>query len=1015
MKKGILSRFIKPKSERDFKRHRETVEEINRHAESFAGLAEADFSAKTEEFKKRFADGETLDEILPEAYGLVKAACGLLVGQSWDVCGIEVKWEMVPYDVQLVGGIVLNQGGIAEMATGEGKTLVATMPLYLKALAGEGVHLITVNDYLARRDAQWMGRLYELLDMNVACIQNDDSNQQRKDAYQADITYGTNNEFGFDYLRDNMKTRAEDKVQRRHYFAIVDEVDSVLIDEARTPLIISGPVTASRSSELFATLRPEVERVVSLQDRLINDLLSQAEKKLDNEDDQDEVGRALLKVSRGDPKNTRFLKLKKERGIERLINRVEADFMRDKKLHLLDEELYFAVDEKANAINLTDKGRDALAPQDRDQFVLPDMSEEIMRIEDDPSRDSRERMKAKDELHRRYAEKSDAIHNFNQLLKAYTLFEKDVEYVVQEDRVIIVDEFTGRLMPGRRFSDGLHQALEAKEKVKIEGETQTLATITLQNYFRMYEKLAGMTGTAVTEAAEFNKIYKLDVAEIPTNEAVRRPDYDDRIYRTKREKYNAIVDEIARLHESDLPVLVGTVTVEVSELISRLLKRRGIRHSVLNAKYHQKEAVIVDNAGRAGSVTIATNMAGRVTDIKLDPAVMRCDECGIYSGKTTWQTREGDTVNPSECEQDVPCGLHILGTERHEARRIDRQLRGRAGRQGDPGASLFFLSLEDDLMRLFGGSGRISSLMDRLGLEEGEVITHGLVTKAISRAQQKVENYNFEIRKRLIDYDDVMNRQREVIYARRDEIILADDLKSIIKEMIKDVVQDKVAEHINPSDHPEDWPVSDLLADLESSFMHGFPEMDVDVSKLREEDVIDYARERAFEALEARERFLAEELGSDDVVREFEKYVLLQTIDEQWMDHLHELDYLKEGIHFRAYAQKDPLVEYKKEAFELFSELNATIDSNALHAFFHARIAARERSRHDLSSARAIHGESDVYAMQRSSMAASPATEQALKQPAPTRPVTRDGSKVGRNDPCPCGSGKKYKKCHGAA
>ncbi|MFQ5510359.1 MAG: preprotein translocase subunit SecA, partial [Candidatus Krumholzibacteriia bacterium] len=881
--------------------------------------------------------------------------------------------------------------------------------------AGKGVHLITVNDYLARRDAQWMGRLYSLLGLSIGCIQNDDSNEQRKEAYCKDITYGTNNEFGFDYLRDNMKTRVEAKVQRPHFYAIVDEVDSVLIDEARTPLIISGPVTASRSSELFAALRPEVERVVSLQDRLINSLLSQAEKKLHNDEEEDEVGRALLKVSRGDPKNTRFLKIKKEPGMDRLIARVEADFMRDKKLHLLDEELYYAVDEKGNTINLTDKGRNALNPDDRDQFVLPDMSEEVKRIEDDASLDARERIKAKDQLHRRYAEKSDAIHNFNQLLKAYTLFERDVEYVVQDDRVIIVDEFTGRLMPGRRFSDGLHQALEAKERVKIEGETQTLATITLQNYFRMYEKLAGMTGTAVTEAAEFHKIYTLGVAEIPTNEPVRRMDYDDRIYRTKREKYNAIVDEIARLNEKRLPVLVGTVTVEVSELISRLLKRRGIGHNVLNAKYHQQEAGIVSNAGKAGAVTIATNMAGRGTDIKLEPSVVRCDECGIHSGRTEWKTRNGETVNPAECAQDVPCGLHIIGTERHEARRIDRQLRGRAGRQGDPGASLFFLSLEDDLMRLFGGSGRISSLMDRIGLEEGEVITHRLVTRAISRAQQKVENYNFEIRKRLIDYDDVMNRQREAIYARRDEIIEAEEVKDIIKEMIDDVVLDKVTQYINPAQHPEEWPVADLLADLGSSFMHAFPPLEGDIEKVGEDDITEHARRHALEALETRERFLDEELGSPDVVREFEKYVLLQTIDEQWMDHLHELDYLKEGIHFRAYAQKDPLVEYKKEAFALFSELNASIDSNALHAFFHARIAARERTRHDLASARAIHRESDVYAMQKSSMGASQATDQALKQPAPTRPVVRGAEKVGRNDPCPCGSGKKYKKCCGAA
>ncbi|MEJ2722074.1 MAG: preprotein translocase subunit SecA, partial [bacterium] len=544
MKKGLLRKIFGSKSERDFKKHRDTLVEVNRFAEQYTGFGESDFLEKTEEFKERIREGESVDSLVPEAFGLVKAACAYLVGRSWDVCGIEVTWEMVPYDVQVVGGIALNSGSIAEMATGEGKTLVATMPLYLNALTGRGVHLITVNDYLARRDAEWMGRVYNLLGLTVGCIQGSMGNDERKAAYDADITYGTNNEFGFDYLRDNMKTRLEDRVQRKHYYAIVDEVDSVLIDEARTPLIISGPVTASESSELYARLRPKVESVVSLQDRLINGLLAMAEKNIDNEEKADEVAQALLKVSRGSPKNSRFLKIKKEAGVDRMISHMEAELMREKRLHELDEQLFFAIDEKGNTINLTDKGREALAPEDREQFVLPDVSEEVKRIEDDPKLDPAEKIKEKDNLYRRYAEKSDAIHNFNQLLKAFTLFEKDVEYVVQDDRVIIVDEFTGRLMPGRRFSDGLHQALEAKERVKIEGETQTLATITLQNYFRMYERLAGMTGTAATEAAEFDKIYKLDVAEIPTNEPIRRMDYNDHIYRTKREKYNSIVDEI---------------------------------------------------------------------------------------------------------------------------------------------------------------------------------------------------------------------------------------------------------------------------------------------------------------------------------------------------------------------------------------------------------------------------------------------------------------------------------------
>ena len=1016
MKQQLLVKLFGSKSGRDYKKNLPVIEEVNRIAETFQGFSEPEFAAKTEEFKKRIRDGETVDLLLPEAFALAKAACKHLLGQSWDVCGIDTRWEMVPYDVQIAGAVTLHQGSIAEMATGEGKTLVATMPLYLNALAGRGAHLVTVNDYLARRDAQWMGKVYEVLGLKVGCIQADMSNEERKLVYHADVTYGTNNEFGFDYLRDNMKTRIEDKVQRKHYYAIVDEVDSVLVDEARTPLIISGPVVASQSSDLFARLRPNVEHVVALQDRLVNGLLTSVEENLEDKDKEFEVAEALLKASRGDPKNKRFLKIKKETGVDRMISRVEADFMREKRLHELDEQLFYVIDEKGNMINLTEKGREALSPEDRDQFVLPDVSEEVKRIDDDASLTPQEKIKKKDDLYRHYASRSDAIHNFNQLLKAYTLFEKDVEYVVQDDRVIIVDEFTGRLMPGRRFSDGLHQALEAKEKVKIEGETQTLATITLQNYFRMYEKLAGMTGTAATEAGELHKIYKLEVVEVPTNELVRRIDFDDHIYRTKREKYNAIVEEIVRLNGKNLPVLVGTVTVEVSELISRLLKRRGVKHNVLNAKYHQREAEIVAQAGRSGAVTIATNMAGRGTDIKLEQSVVQCAKCGIGSGKQDWPTKAAGRVNPAECEKDLPCGLHIIGTERHEARRIDRQLRGRAGRQGDPGCSLFFLSLEDDLMRLFG-SGRIAGVMDRLGVQEGEVITHGLVTRAIEKAQQRVENYNFDIRKRLIDYDDVMNKQREVIYGRRDEIMEAEQLRDIIKAMIDGVLEGKAAEYIDPKELPENWRLAELLADLENTFLFSFPPLDEDSRRPKEETVLEYLRVRAYEALDARERYLAEELGNEEVVRQFEKYVLLQTIDEKWMDHLHELDYLKEGIHFRAYAQKDPLIEYKKEAFGLFADLNETIDKDALHAFFHARIAARPRARRDLSAAQAVHREAGVYAMENRGMGASPATDAALSQPSPdavARPKVRAAEKVGRNDPCPCGSGKKHKRCCGS-
>jgi preprotein translocase subunit SecA len=1025
---SLLNKLFKPKSERDFKRIKPTVDEVNRWADEFASLSDDQFSEKTREFKGRLQNGESVDDLLPEAFGLVKAVCKALVGRTWDVVGIPVTWEMVPYDVQIAGAVNLHRGSIAEMATGEGKTLVATMPMYLNALEGKGAHLVTVNDYLARRDAEWMGKVYELLGLSVGCIQTDIDNESRISAYNADITYGTNNEFGFDYLRDNMKTRLVDKVQRAHRYAIVDEVDSVLIDEARTPLIISGPVSHGQSSDLFRALKPKVERVVRMQQQEVNRLVAEAEKGLNDEDRRDEVGRALLKVKRGGPRNNRFMKLMTEPGIEKMIQRCEADLMRMKVLSDLDEELYYAVDEKANTINLTDKGRDALSPEDREQFILPDLSEMIGEVDANERLTPAEKVKAKDRAHRKFAERSDSIHNFNQLLKAYTLFEKDVEYVVQDGRVIIVDEFTGRLMPGRRFSEGLHQALEAKEGVRIEAETQTLATITLQNYFRMYDKLAGMTGTAETEAEEFNKIYKLDVGVVPTNEPVRRVDYEDQIYRTKREKYNAIVDEIARLHEKRLPVLVGTVSVEVSETLSRLLKRRGIKHNVLNAKYHQKEAEIVAYAGRSDAVTIATNMAGRGTDIKLEDTVVRCDTCGIGTGRSDWPTKDGETVDTNDCESDVPCGLHIVGTERHESRRIDRQLRGRSGRQGDPGSSVFYLSLEDDLMRLFRPE-RIAGVMDRLGVQEGEVITHSLVTKSIERSQRRVEAYNFEIRKRLIEYDDVMNKQREVIYGRRDEVMEAENLDPILELMVEDTVDAAIDQFIDPSELPEHWPVDELLSQLEGTFLYAFGPVPVEnIEDLTVGDVRDHARGGALKALELRQEFLARELGGQDHVREFTKYVLLQNIDEKWMDHLHELDSLKEGIHYRAYAQKNPLVEYKQEAFGLFAELNDRIDREALYIFFHARISAPRESRADLRQARTVHHDASAFTgaapeqaspeaavPAQSGMGATTATSAALKQRQATAPVVRTENKVGRNDPCPCGSGKKYKKCCGKA
>jgi len=1015
--KGLVQKIFGDRKTRLMKRLAPTIESVKEWAERYRELKDEDFPRKTEEFVERVRDGESLDDLLPEAFGLVYETCRRLVGKSWDVVGHKITWEMVPFDVQIAGAIVLHQGAIAEMATGEGKTLVATMPLYLNALAKKGVHLVTVNDYLARRDAEWMGHIYSFLGLTVGYLQNEMGPEERKRVYDCDITYGTNNEFGFDYLRDNMKLSKDQQVQRGHYYAIVDEVDSVLIDEARTPLIISGPVSGSSKSSHFAYLRNKVENLVKKQKRMINELMAEVERELsgDGEPD-DEVGIKLLLARRGDPKNKRFMKLRKRPGLEKLMLRVEADFMREKRLHELDEELYFVVDEKANTIDITEKGRQNLSPEDQELFVLPDLSVEIKKIDSDPSLSLKEKIKKKDAAYRRYAEKSEIIHDFSQLLKAYTLFERDVDYVVQDGRVIIVDEFTGRLMPGRRFSEGLHQALEAKERVKIEGETQTLATITLQNYFRMYEKLAGMTGTAETEEEEFHKIYNLEVHVIPTNKPVRRIDYDDVIFRTKREKYRAIIEEIKRLHERKLPVLVGTVSVEVSETLSRMLKREGIPHNVLNAKYHQREAEIVAYAGQPGAVTIATNMAGRGTDIKLGEGVVKCERCCINC-ETPNECSECPTkVKQEQCYEDVPCGLHIIGTERHESRRIDRQLRGRAGRQGDPGASRFFISLEDDLMRLFG-SERISSIMDRLGVGEGEVITHPFITKAIENAQKRVEMYNFGIRKRLLEYDDVMNKQREVIYGRRNKILEAEDLDEIVRASIEDVVDGVIEKYASEDLPPDEWDLDAAASELESIFLVSFDPGKIDTSgKVDIDTVYDHFRDTAFEAYAIRKSTIPKELFN-----ELARYIMLQSIDEKWMDHLYELDYLKEGIYLRSYAQKDPLIEYKQEAFELFREMVDDIDRSILWALFHARIDEEEdrkkQSRHYRQ--KAVHETADAYSLSASKAAA----EQAKQGPAPesplkpsggkVKPIAREVPKVGRNDPCPCGSGKKYKNCCG--
>ena len=1009
----VMGAVFGNKSDRDFKKSQFLIEEINRHFESYHDLSDEALGGKTEVFKQRLNDGETTDDLLPEAFAAVKEACRRLLGVKWEVCGIEIEWDMVPFDVQLYGGIVLHQGRIDEMATGEGKTLVATMPMYLNALTGRGVHLVTVNDYLARRDCEWMGKIYEFLGLTVDYIQNDWDHERRKAAYDADITYGTNNEFGFDYLRDNMAVQAKNRVQRGHHYAIVDEVDSVLIDEARTPLIISGPV--AHSTHRFPEMKPMVERLIKRQRDLVSSLLTEGTR-MKEEGKEWEAGFKFLQAQRGMPKNRRFLKLCQEEGIKQLIHQVETDMMREKRLHQADEDLYFSIDEKGHNINLSEKGRKTLTPGNARELVLPDLSEEIQAIQSEPGLSPTEKAMETEKVERRYAEINEKIHNISQLLKAYSLFDRDVEYVVKDGKVMIVDEFTGRLMPGRRFSDGLHQALEAKEGVTIERETQTWATITLQNYFRLYGKLAGMTGTAETEAPEFWEIYKLEVVVVPTNEPVRRVDYEDRIYRTRREKYNAIVDEIVRMHEGKRPVLVGTVSVDASETLSRLLKRRGIKHNVLNAKYHQMEAEIVSKAGRPGAVTIATNMAGRGTDIKLGPGVVRCRRCGLLpsdsdEGAMADNLPEGWRVE--NCKEDMPCGLCIIGTARHEARRIDRQLRGRSGRQGDPGSSRFFLSLEDDLMRLFG-SERISRVMDRMGAGDGDVIVHPLITKAIQNAQKRVEGYNFDIRKHLIKYDDVMNSQREVIYDRRAHILDNEDISEDIREVVSSTAEALVLPRVTRDNLQEEWDWTGLEAEFNQIALRSLGITDDERTRIKQDELVERVGAQLETLYSAREA----ELGPE-MLRYLERMVNLQVIDRLWQEHLYELDNLKGGIQLRAYGQKDPLLEYKSEGFKLFSELLDRIDQEVLKFLFRVRVAPREEERRT-PALRTSHTSVSGFdgggagGSGTDAAAAGDGSRRGAMGRAPQKPSpVHAGPKIGRNDPCPCGSGKKYKKCCG--
>ena len=999
---------------------------------------------------------KVLDDILPEAFSVVKETARRFTQNEtvevtatdrdrdlaathasisiegdkayyknhWMAGGNEITWDMIHYDVQLIGGVVLHSGKIAEMATGEGKTLVATLPVYLNALPGKGVHVVTVNDYLAKRDSEWMGMLFEFHGLVVDCIdKHEPHSPERRAAYAADITYGTNNEFGFDYLRDNMSRNPEELVQRGHNYAIVDEVDSVLIDDARTPLIISGPTGKGDDEQEFYRFKPTIEKLYNAQRQLAGQCLADAKKGIAEKPDpkpEEECAKQLLRAYRGLPKNKALIKYLSEPGIKTILLRTENFYMQEqnKHMHIIDEELYFVIDEKNKQVELTDKGMEFLTAlgEDPNFYQLPDIGSALADVENNAALTPEQKTEAKDKIYADFAVQSDRVHTVDQLLKAYTLFERDVDYILTEDnQVKIVDEQTGRIMEGRRWSDGLHQAVEAKENAKVEAATQTYATITLQNYFRMYKKLAGMTGTAETEAGELWNIYKLDVVVIPTNKPIARNDMDDMVYKTKREKFKAVIDEVEKLIGQGRPVLVGTTSVETSELLSKMLKMKHIPHNVLNAKLHQKEADIVAQAGEPGRVTIATNMAGRGTDIKL----------------------KGDVKEHG--------GLAIIGTERHESRRVDRQLRGRAGRQGDPGSSLFFISLEDDLMRLFG-SERIASVMDRMGLEEGEVIQHSMITKQIERAQKKVEENNFGMRKRLLEYDDVMNNQRTVIYNKRRNALYGDRLSIDISNMFYDTCELLYTEG-------RVW--EDFKMEVIRVFAHEVPMSEKEFLSLRRQDAIQLLYEQCYNAYKEKMQKICDaawpfikniaentryinvafpitdgkktlntvvpvkkayETKGREVQLSIEKGITLAIIDDLWKEHLRELDDLRQSVQNAAYEQKDPLLIYKFESFNLFEKMLLNINREITSFLSRAQLPLREES--DVQEARQPQapqrglkaGRQNEF--DRAAAQQRQAMEQSGQQPQRQMPVHVE-KKVGRNDPCPCGSGKKYKNCHG--
>jgi preprotein translocase subunit SecA len=947
--------------------------------------AKAAFHEVESEFPKLRA--KQLERILPEAYAVVKNAARRMCGSTIMVNEHPIAWEMVHFDVQLIGGVALHRGLIAEMQTGEGKTLTATLPVYLNALTGLGVHIVTVNDYLARRDAEWMGALYKYLGLTVGCIQNQMPPWERRAEYACDITYGTNAEFGFDYLRDNgMASTKDEQVQRGHYLAIIDEVDSILIDEARTPLIISGP--SSHSSHQYDKYKPLVDQLVKRQTALCNEIAAEV-KRLFDAGDKDGAGRCLFKLKLGQPRNRQLMRYMEEPEMRKLLEKAELSFHQDaqkKELFELKEELYFIIDEKGHDADLMEMGREYLSPGDPDAFVLPDLGTLYADIDTNRELTPEQKAEAKEQLQVKMDSQAEKMHNISQLLKAYCVFEKDVQYVVKDNKVIIVDENTGREMPGRRWSDGLHQAVEAKEGVEIEKETQTFATITIQNYFRLYQKIAGMTGTAETEAAEFHDIYKLDVLPIPTNRPNQRVDENDQVFKTRREKFNAVIAKIEEAHAKGQPCLVGTASVEASETLSRMLKRAKINHSVLNAKYHEQEAEIVSQAGQKGAVTVSTNMAGRGTDIKLGPGVA---ELG---------------------------GLFVIATERHESRRIDRQLRGRCARQGDPGRSQAYISFEDDLMRNFAAADRMTAMMERFGMKDGEALEHSWLNKSVETAQKRVEQRNYTWRKRVLDFDDVMNMQREVVYGYRNEVLTTEVPRDLVNEIIEETIPNKVKQFLADQEGEltdfselQQWVHTTLPVQLTDNDFAGLT---------NEEQVSTMLISRVKEAYEARTGNLPME-----VLDQEERRMVLVAIDKQWQEHLYNMDALREGVSLRAQGQKDPLVEYKNEAYNLFVTLMDAIKQEALQNLFRsaANLEAFLKQLH--SQPQEFHGGEETLSQENVAISGSsgnidpslvPSPEGTqLKLNLPKRRPSFDIESSGRNAPCPCGSGKKFKNCCG--